>query len=270
MSARRLAKPALFVALALIIAIPMYGAKRTVKAVPKIDPQALTMLQQMGQYLQELQSFSVHVDTSRDLVSPSAQTLTSDQSFDLYVQRPDKFRINMTSAAGGANVFYNGSTLTIYTPGKNFYAQVAAPPTIRGALQEMMKRGIEMPLASLLQREPGQQITANIVSGIHVGTSMVNGIAAHQLAFRGKQVDWQVWIQNDPSAPLPVKVMIIDRRVSGSPRYTAYLSGWDTNGTFNDSLFNFTPPAGAQKIGFSTLPKQPRTFIRGTKRALTK
>jgi hypothetical protein len=269
MSARRLINLAPVLALALIAALPIYGAKLKSTA-PKIDPQAVAMLRGMGDYLQGLQSFSVHVDTSRDVLSPSNQALTSDQSFDLAMQRPDRFRISMMSAAGQAQVFYDGKTVTIFTPKRNYYATIPAASTIRETLKGIARRGIEMPLATLLQREPGQSITANIVSGLFVGSSMVNGVNTNQLAFRGKQVDWQIWIQDDPSAPLPVKVVIVDRRVNGKPRYTAYLSNWNTNPTFDTNMFTFTPPAGAQKIGFSQLPKQPRTFTRGTKRALMK
>lgn len=266
MSARRLINLAPVLALALVVALPIYGAKLKSTA-PKVDPKAATMLGEMFNYLQGLQSFSVHVNTSRDVVSPSTQTLTSDQSFDLSVQRPDRFRINMTSAAGQAQVFYDGKTVTIYTPAKNYYAVLTAGPTIRDTLQLIAKRGIEMPLATLLQRDPSQPLTANLVSGLFVGTSMVNGVETNQLAFRGKQVDWQIWIQNDPSAPLPLKVVISDRRVNGRPRFVATLSDWNTNATFDQSIFSFAPPAGAQKINFSQLPRQPRTF-RGTKPAL--
>jgi len=254
---------AAIVALALIAAMPAYGAKPKAAA-PKIDPRALTMLRDMGQYVQGLQSFSVHLTTSRDVVSPSAQALTSDQAFDLYIQRPNHMRINMTSAAGKTQVYYDGSTVTIFTPAKNVYAVMPAGSTILETLQLMRKRGIEMPLATLLQRSPDQPLTANIISGMFVGTSLINGVQTNQLAFRGKQVDWQIWIQDDPSAPLPVKVVIVDRRVEGRPRYTAYLSNWNVSPTFDPAMFSFTPPAGAQKINFSQLPKQPR-MMRGTR-----
>lgn len=257
MSARRLINLAPILALALIVALPTYGVTPKSKAA-KIDPKAVATLTEMGEFLKGLQSFSVHVETARDVVSPTALTLTSDQSFDLSLQRPDRFRINMISAAGGAQVFYDGKVVTVYTPGKNYYAMIPAAPTIQETLKLIGKQGIEMPLATLLQREPNQPLTANILSGLFVGTSMINGISTNHLAFRGKSVDWQIWILNDPSAPLPLKIVIVDRRVDGKPRYTAYMSNWKVNPTFDESLFTFTPPTGAQKIGFSQLQKQPR------------
>lgn len=260
MSARRLISFGTILAIALVVALPAFSAppKAKPKAVPvKIDPKAATLLRGMSDYLDGLQSFSVHVDTSRDVVSPTALALTSDQSFDLFVQRPDKFRINMISAAGGAQVFYDGNTVAVYTPFKNVYSVAQAAPTIRETLQMIAKRGIEMPLATLLHRQPDQPLTANVLSGLMVGNSMVNGVDTNHLAFRGKDVDWQIWILNDPSSPLPVKVVITDRRVDTRPRYAAHLSNWNVSPAFDEALFTFTPPAGAQKIKFSELPRRP-------------
>lgn len=253
---RRLAILALILAVAIVAALPVYAAKAKTPA-QVIDPKAASLLREMNEYLMGLESFSVHVDTSRDVVSPSAQTFTSDHSFDLFVQRPDRFRINMTSAAGPAQVFYDGQNVTVYTPGRNFYATMPAASTIRATLPLIAKRGIEMPLATLLQRTTNEPLTANVQSGVLVGTSMVEGVSTHHLAFRGKNVDWQIWIQNNPATPLPQKVVIIDRRVQGKPRYTAYLSSWKLDPTFSENLFVFTPPAGAQKIRFSQLPRRP-------------
>ena len=68
-------------------------------AAPAIDPKATELLKQMGGYLNGLNSFSVHVQTMKDLMLPSDEALSSSSAFDLMVQRPNRFRINMTSAA---------------------------------------------------------------------------------------------------------------------------------------------------------------------------
>ena len=68
-------------------------------AAPAIDPKATELLKQMGGYLNGLNSFSVHVQTMKDLMLPSDEALSSSNAFDLMVERPNKFRINMTSAA---------------------------------------------------------------------------------------------------------------------------------------------------------------------------
>lgn len=266
MSARRLLTLAPVLVLLFLVVAPVFGAPPKAAA-GKIDPKALTLLSQMEDYLSSLGSFSVHIESARDVVSPTTQVLTSDQAFDVSVERPNHFRIHMTSAAGTADVIYSGKNLIVYSPSKSFYAVQPAPPTIRETLQAMARRGIEMPLVNIIQRNPSQPLSANLVSGVLVGTSVVNGVEANQLAFRGKNVDWQVWISNDPSAPLPVRLVIDDKRVSGRPRYVANLSGWSTSPTFDAGFFSFTPPPGAQKIDFSKLP---RPGAIGTKPAVTR
>ena len=69
------------------------------------------------------------------------------------------------------------------------------------------------------------------------------------MAFRGKDMDWQLWIEAD-STPLPRRVVIVDRGAPGWPRYTATLSDWNTSPTLSQDTFTFSPPAAAQKIPF--------------------
>ena len=44
-------------------------------------------------------------------------------------------------------------------------------------------------------------------SGFVVGPSVVGGVKSTHLAFRGAEVDWQIWIENGDK-PLPRKYVI--------------------------------------------------------------
>ncbi len=249
------------VLLALALAAPAFAAvkARPASAPPKIDPKAVQLLRQMSEYVSGLQSFSVHVDTTRDLMLPTDQALTSDMSYDLMIKRPDALRINMTSAAGGAQVFYDGSNLTVYTPTKNFYATTPAAPTIEQTVRQAMQRGIAMPLAEFVGGGESSRLLSNMASATFVGTSLVRGTMTNHLAFRQKTgVDWQMWIE-EGDTPLPLRLMIIDRKAKDAPRYMATLSDWNTNASFSADTFRFTAPEGAKKINFRELPK-PRSF----------
>lgn len=256
----RLFRSAPIVLLALAMATPLFAAPRAKQtSAPKIDPKAVQLLRQMGEYVASLQSFSVHVDAARDLMIPSNQALTSNLSYDLMVRRPDRLRVNMTSAAGGAQVFYDGKTLTVYTPSKNFYSTTPAAPTIEATIQDARKRGIALPLAEFIGGASHQRLLSNMLSATFVGTSMLGNTMTNQLAFRQKSgVDWQIWIE-DSSTPLPIRLMIIDRKAKDYPRYMAMLSNWNTDAAFPAGTFTFTPPQGAEKINFKELPR-PRGF----------
>ncbi len=254
MSGRRLLRCAGVAAAVLAVAIPTWAAAPKPAATPKIDPKAVQTLRQMSEYLKSLQAFSVHVTTTRDVVLASGQVLDSDLAYDLMVRQPDGLRVDMTSAAGGAQVFYDGKALVVYTPAKNYYAVMPAPPTIRETIAAALKKGISMPLADFLSREAGKRLLQSTTSATFVGTSMVNGIMTNQLAFRQKNLDWQIWIE-DSSTPLPVRLVIVDRNAKDSPRFAATMSDWNVNPVFEAGTFTFTAPPGATKINFRELPK---------------
>lgn len=228
---------------------------------PAIDPQALQMLRQMTDYMSRLNSFKVHAETSRDVIVPSSMSLESNQAFDIAVQRPNRLYIAMQSAAGNKQVFYDGTTFTVYTPSQKFYASVPAPATMNQLFQTLRsKYGLEMPAADLLSPDAYQRLTNGVTSAVYVGESMVNGVMTHQLAFQKADIDWQIWIQSS-NAPLPVKLVIRDKSQSGVPQYTAVFSRWDVSPIFYENTFTFMPGVGDRKI---TIKELPATGVRQT------
>lgn len=247
--------------LILTASLPLYAAKAQPVKPPVMDAKATELLRQMGEYMAGLQAFSVHVETMKDLMLPTDQALVSDNAFDLMVQRPDRLRVNKTSAAGQTQVFYDGKTVTVFTPEKNYYAVSPAPATIEETIQTALKRGISMPLADLIYKDPGRKLLANVKSALFVGTSLVDGVMTNHLAFRQKGVDWQIWVE-DSQTPLPRKLLVVDKSQAGSPRFLALLSDWNVSPTFEDSTFAFSPPDGSRQIKFADLPKRPGTMFK--------
>lgn len=265
MTARRWFWCAAVVLAMLIAALPLYAAKAKPASAPKIDVKAVQQLRAMTEYVSGLQSFSVHVQTTRDLVLPTDQALSSDLAYDLMVRRPDGLRVNMTSAAGSAQLFYDGKTLTIFTPKKNFYATTPAPATIAETVRAAVKRGISMPMAEFISPDSSGRVLANLASATFVGSSMVDGVMTNHLAFRQKKgVDWQIWIE-DSATPLPRRLMIVDRTTRDSPRFVATLSDWNVSPTFDQSTFAFVAPEGAQQIKFKELPRPKALMKRAPK-----
>jgi hypothetical protein len=79
--------------------------------------------------------------------------------------------------------------------------------------------------------------------------STISGVQCHHLAFRAEETDWQIWIENSKT-PLPRKFVITSKWTAGAPQFTAVLSDWDVSPQFEEGLFTFVPPAGAEQIGF--------------------
>jgi hypothetical protein len=108
------------------------------------------------------------------------------------------------------------------------------------------------PAAELLYNNAAEKMLKEATSGFVVGQSIVGSVKCTHLAFRGAEVDWQVWIE-DGAKPLPRKFMITSKQVSGAPQFTALIRSWDLAPKLSNQEFSFTAPKGAKKIDFLML-----------------
>ena len=114
------------------------------------------------------------------------------------------------------------------------------------------KFGIALPLEDLFRWGDGSRnarIEA-LKSAYKVGTATLEGVPTDHFAFREDDVDWEVWIQSG-GAPLPRKLVIVDRNDPAKPTVTARLS-WQVNPTFSNADFAFVPDANAKRIQLAT------------------
>lgn len=217
---------------------------------PPSYPQARQWLRRMSDYMDSLSSFQVHLVTSRELIFPKGGRINTERYGDLMVQRPNKLRANVFAPNKSREIYYNGTTLTVFTPKLNVYGTINTPPTLNQMFDMvMLDYGIFIPLADMVQPNIYGKVAPKIDIGIVAGPSLLNGVYCKQLAFRSGTLDWQIWIEDSPT-PLPRKIAIVDRGVAGNPQYTALMTDWKVNPAFDESIFTFTPPEGAQKINF--------------------
>jgi len=109
--------------------------------------------------------------------------------------------------------------------------------------------------------------TAAITRATHVGTANIEGFVCDHYAFRQKDVDWELWIEQG-GRPLPRKMVITRKNERGAPEYVAELSGWNLSPSVPDEAFTFKAPAGAKAVDMAT-QKDPRVKgVPSTKGAL--
>jgi hypothetical protein len=251
-----LALPAAYPTLAKAAAKPKARAKRETPAKPAgpiIDPQARELMEKMSAYLASLPRFTVHTETTQQVVFPSGLVLDSDRAADVAVERPNRLRVHIVSAKRNVEVYYDGATVALYSPDQKLYTTWPAPPTIdQLAARAQQQEGLALPAADFLFRSPYQRMMAKVERGSYIGRSLVRGVMTDQLAFRQKGVDWQIWIQ-EGDRPLPVRLAIKDRATRGNPWHTVTMTDWDTAPELTPAMFTFTPPEGAQRIAAANL-----------------
>jgi hypothetical protein len=217
-----------------------------------IEPEAARVLKQMSDYLGSLEQFTVRSENTIDTVLQSGQLLQMGAHVDIAIQRPSRFRVNRKADIVDQEFYFDGKTLTLYGKRVKYYSRMTASRSvdIDTALELAEEEvGVFMPAADLFYKNPYQRLMDDAQSGFHAGTSIVGGVEVHHLAFRGSEVDWQIWIEKG-DRPLPRKYLITSKRVAGAPQFTAVLSDWKTSVKLDDALFQFSPPSGAEEIGF--------------------
>jgi hypothetical protein len=231
-------------------AAPTRAARPTA---PVIDPQARQLVQKMSNYLASLPRFTVHTDTTQQVVYPSGLVLDSDRAADVAVERPNHMKAHVMSAKRNVEMYYDGSNVSLYSPDQKLYTTRPAPPTIDQLVtRAQQQEGLALPAADFLFRNPYDRMMAKVQRGSYIGKALIGGVMTDQLAFRQKGVDWQLWIQ-EGDKPLPVRLAIKDKAAKGNPWYTVTLTQWDTAPQFPPGMFAFTPPEGAQRIAAATL-----------------
>ena len=93
---------------------------------------------------------------------------------------------------------------------------------------------------------------ADVTDVKDLGSGVIGGIECDYLAFRTKEVDWQIWIAQGTS-PHPCRYVITSTRIADGPQYSIQLRNWKTGGEVATRDFAFKPPAGARRIDFDEL-----------------
>lgn len=212
-----------------------------------IDADAITVLTNMSAYLTDMSEFTVDFDASTDLITQNGQKLKLARSGSIAVHRPDQFRVTIHGALANIEFILDGETLTLFGKNINRYVQLPATTIDGGVAGVRDQIGFDVPGADLLSNDPLDLKSTNVLSGVHVGMTTIRGQDVHHLAFRGDDVDWQVWVK-DGEAPLPVQYVITSKLIAGGPEYSIHMSNWDTQPMFDETTFTFAPPSGAEEL----------------------
>ena len=238
--------------LAILLAAPSAFAQpapagAAAAAANAVDPASIQALKDMGAHLQTLKRFRVSTELTGERVLADGQKLQHTATADMDVERPNKMRAVMKSARSEREIFYDGKTVTLYTPAQKYYSTVEFTETIGELIDKLEDRyGVELPLSDLFLCGTPAAPLDKIESAMNAGQDFVGDDLCDHYAFRQGKVDWQIWITTG-SKPLPRKLVITNRADDARPQSVSLID-WNLKPAFKDSVFKFTPPKGATKI----------------------
>jgi hypothetical protein len=230
----------------MMAAIPTYSQGQSAA----IEPKADQLLRKMSDYLGGLKQFSVQTENTLEVVLRSGEKIQFDNPAEALIQRPNKLRADRKGDVVDQEFYYDGKTLTLYQKDHNYYATVEAPSTVDETI-DFAREALDVyaPGGDLIYKNPYSILTEDVLSGFYVGMSVVRGIKCHHLAFRGNEVDWQIWIE-DGDKPLPKKFIVTSKWMTGAPQFTVSIKSWNLSPKVTEDMFTFVPPKDAQKIDF--------------------
>ncbi len=230
------------------------------------EADAKSLLKAMSDYMAAQKAISFAYDATLEVVTKDQQKLGIASSGTAILNRPDKIRATRSGGFADVEMLFDGTTVTLLGKNANIYAQIDVPGTIDHLVDELRdKHGMLLPAADLLMSNVYDELMLDVVDIKDLGSGVIGGIECDHLAFRTKEVDWQIWIaQGD--RPYPCRYVITTSKIAGSPQYSIQTRDWKTGEEVASDDFAFNNSTNAEKIDpkdLHHLRELPKHFVIG-------
>ncbi len=262
MSLKRILIPALSVAILTVIITQIQaqetGGPKT--ALPKqvaasLDSRALDKLKLMSDTLSHAKSLRFEARSMVPVKSPNGMWISLYGTSRVVKEGPGKLFAETRGDFFPHDFFFDGKTVTSYSPTKNLYAVKTAPGTIDEVIEEAYREeGKSFPYADILVSEPYSILTEGLIKAVYVGQSTfrplsgAGSVVTDHLVFTHKGVEWQIWIDSGDHLPRMVCATYFDR--TGEPSYTVEFGDWKIDETIPPETFIYKNASKAVKVEF--------------------
>lgn len=213
-----------------------------------LDPRADDLLIAMGRTLADARQFTFRADTTSDEQLTTGQFIQVSSRRRFSVRRPDCIYVESEGDLTSRRSWYLGNSLTVLDKRGNRYSVAKVPDNIDQTLDFLVEEyDLTLPLADLFFADPYDAMIAAVESGHYIGRTEVDGRPCHHLAFSQEGIDWQIWIDAD-GTPVPRKLVITFKTVSGWPQFTAWLRDWNLSAVITDEAFKPQLPPDAERV----------------------
>ena len=234
-------------ALSLIVAL---GTSVGVKA---DEADAKNLLKAMSGYMAAQKALSFEYDATLEIVTKDEQKLALASSGAIILTRPDKIRVTRSGGFADVEMSFDGKTLTLLGKDLNIYAQRDVPGTIDHLVDELrVKHNRPLPAADLLLSDSYATLMLDVVDIKDLGSGVIGGVECDFLAFRKKEVDYQIWIAQG-ERPYPCRYVITSKFIEGGPQYTIQTRDWKMGDVVAATDFRFKNSTNAKKVELKNL-----------------
>jgi hypothetical protein len=217
----------------------------------ELEEEAMGALLKTAELLGSAQRLSFTADVEFDVRQDSGQLLEFGARRRATLRRPDRARVEVERRDGNRGMLlFDGQQVVLFDEDERVYASAEHPGSIDAMLDFTLDQlETPVPLADMLYTSLPDLMRERMKSGYLVGEETVDGIACDHLAFRTDDIDAQLWVARGDQ-PLPRRIVLSYKNAEGQPQFRADFVEWSLEPETPDSLFEFKPPEGAERLPF--------------------
>lgn len=218
---------------------------------PAIEPGALKILQTASRRLSGATTLTFTAITTYEAYATTGQPLYYTTQSSVLVKHPDQLRVLTPGDGPASDFYYDGKTMTAFSPKVNLVASAPAPPDLTEMLKAAYdKADIAFPFAPLLAPDPYKNLSIGLTSAFVVGQShVVGGTITDIVAFTNKNVQGELWVGIYDGLPRLLQVVYLSD--PAHMRYRMEFRDWRRNATLAPAAFHFTNVTKAGRIDFA-------------------
>jgi hypothetical protein len=219
-------------------------------AAPELEARAIDLLKAMSARLAAARSMSFTAVVTYESPSRIGPALAYMTTSEVLMHRPDKLRV-ITLGDGPASEFYfDGKTMTAFSPAENLVAVAPAPPTVDAMLKVAFdSAAIYFPFTDVLVDDPYTRIADALTVAFYVGQSkVVGGTTTDIVAIASEHMFVQIWIGAEDKLPRMMRAVF-----RGDPlrlRHQLEMSNWKLDPVVGADAFASQKAASATSISF--------------------
>jgi len=218
---------------------------------PDIDPEALSVLKDMADYLVSAKEFVYRSEYGFDVVQDSGVKVEFGASRKILVSRPNRLRVESQRRDGlRGTVIFDGDHMWAYAPDHNVYAKTEQDGDLEAAVDfAVTELRMKAPLSDLISPDLYEDVTAELIRAYYLGETVLAGVESHHLLMSNDYADFQMWVRTGEK-PVLQRIVITYREETGQPQFRAHFLEWDFSPADMAGKFEFEPPDGAEQVRF--------------------
>lgn len=217
---------------------------------PGLDPRALSVIKAACDRLAAAKSMAFTAIVSYENPSRLGPPLIYSTKSEVIMQRPDKLRVITLADGPRSEFYYDGKTMTAFSPAENLVAVIDAPPTIDAALEKAYDVGaIYFPFTDVIVADPYKDIADELKIAFYIGqSSVVDDTTTDMVAYVTGDVFVQAWIGTEDK--LPRRIYAVYLNDPARLRHVLAFTNWVLDPSLPADAFVPSGASGAAHIAF--------------------